>query len=220
MSAALPLSAPVSERRGVIAASPDALTAIYDETVNLAVWQRQLENKVTLAVEELLGQGLSSRSWMMSVASVADVLNTDLPDTPHRSVLAEDVALVAEAFGLLFDLQEIGVRLTVLDKAMCPRFHVDHVPCRLVTTYAGKATEWLPHEQIDRSKLGAGSNGLADEESGLFKSTDLVQQLNAGDVALLKGERWEGNEGAGCVHRSPMLPDTEQRLLLTIDFAG
>ena len=53
----------------------------------------------------------------------------------------------------LFELNEIGLSLRVLDKAMCPRFHVDHVPCRLITTYTGVTTQWLPHTSVDRSKL-------------------------------------------------------------------
>ncbi|WP_428354217.1 DUF1826 domain-containing protein [Methyloprofundus sp.] len=36
--------------------------------------------------------------------------------------------------------------------------------------------------------------------------------------ALLKGERWEGNENAGLVHRSPAINEGERRLLLTLDF--
>ncbi|WP_297291060.1 DUF1826 domain-containing protein [Oceanicoccus sp.] len=33
----------------------------------------------------------------------------------------------------------------------------------------------------------------------------------------MKGELWEGNEGAGLVHRSPSLSAGERRLLLTLD---
>lgn len=29
---------------------------------------------------------------------------------------------------------------------------------------------------------------------------------------------WQGNEGAGLVHRSPQLPNDNRRLLLTLDF--
>lgn len=40
-------------------------------------------------------------------------------------------------------------------------------------------------------------------------------------IGLLKGERWEGNEGHGIVHRSPRLtPQAPRRLLLTLDFWG
>ena len=101
---------------------------------------------------------------------------------------------------------------------MCPRFHVDRVPCRLVTTYAGKATQWLAHDRVDRSKLGPGSEGKPDAESGLYTNVEDIQQLQQGDVALLKGECWEGNEGAGLVHRSPQLTAGTGRLLLTLDF--
>lgn len=131
-------------------------------------------------------------------------------------------------FCCLFDLGSAGLRLTALDRAMCPRFHVDKIPCRLVTTYQGIATEWLPHHHVDRSKLGAGSEGKSDEQSGLFQNLEDIQRLHQGEVALLKGEGWEGNEGAGLVHRSPAMPViadsvkmhavSERRLLLTLDF--
>ena len=101
---------------------------------------------------------------------------------------------------------------------MCPRFHVDWVPCRLITTYLGVATEWLPHNDADRSKLGTGNMGKPDELSDLFDSSSAIKQLNCGDIALLKGEIWENNEGAGLIHRSPQLSGGSRRLLLTIDF--
>ena len=106
----------------------------------------------------------------------------------------------------------------VLDRSMCPKFHVDKVPCRLVTTLSGIATQWLDHQVVDRDKLGAGSNGLPDEESGLFERQSHINQLSVGDVALLKGEGWFDNEGAGLVHRSPALNSNDRRLLLTLDF--
>jgi len=105
-----------------------------------------------------------------------------------------------------------------LNKAMCPRFHVDQVPCRLVTTYHGVATQWLPNDLVDRSKLGRGSNGKPDSESGLYSHESDIEQLSSGDVALLKGERWSGNENAGLVHCSPVTSFNETRLLLTLDF--
>jgi hypothetical protein len=101
---------------------------------------------------------------------------------------------------------------------MCPRFHFDQVPCRLVTTYHGAATQWLPNYSVDRSKLGRGSNGQPDSASGLYSHEPDIKQLSSGDVALLKGERWSGNENSGLVHRSPVTSPDETRLLLTLDF--
>ena len=47
-----------------------------------------------------------------------------------------------------------------------------------------------------------------------------IENLQSGQVALLKGERWQGNEGArlGLVHRSPDLDKGEPRFLLSLDF--
>jgi len=75
----------------------------------------------------------------------------------------------------------------------------------------------LRHNAVDRSKLGRGSQGKPDSESGIYSSPQDIQQLNYGDVALLKGEAWQDNEGAGLVHRSPDLAKDEKRLLLTLD---
>ena len=136
---------------------------------------------------------------------------------PEENAFSRDVAELVDMFCCLFGLEYVGLRLTALTRAMCPRFHVDNVPCRLVTTYQGPATQWLLHERVDRSRPGAGSNGQCDSESGLYLRSSDIQRLSIGDVALLKGELWEGNEGAGLVHRSPAVPAAESRLLLTLD---
>ena len=44
-----------------------------------------------------------------------------------------------------------------------------------------------------------------------------LNALESGDVALLKGSGWIGNESHGLVHRSPALAEGQPRLLLTID---
>ena len=78
----------------------------------------------------------------------------------------------------------MGLRLTVLDRAMCPKFHVDNVPPSFDHNVSGVATEWLPHESVNREKLGVGSQGKPDHESGLYQNQGDIQQLNCGDVAL------------------------------------
>ena len=101
---------------------------------------------------------------------------------------------------------------------MCPRFHADNVKCRLVTTYIGPATQWLSHHKVNRAKLGHGNEGKTDAESGLFSKNSDIQQLCPGHIALLKGESWDGNQGAGIVHRSPHEEGNYKRLYMTIDF--
>ena len=130
----------------------------------------------------------------------------------------DDVAMLCQAYCELFGRAETGLRLNTLDKAMCPRFHVDRVPCRLICSYGGIGTEWLPEYAMDRSKLGIGGKGLADDKSGLIVDDTAIRSMPAYAVGLMKGENWEGNENRGLVHRSPTpTADRPRRLLLTLD---
>lgn len=196
------------------------LTQIYNYGVNFAVWQRALEPELAQAVETLLAHQTGfSMSDIVTPENVTQALERSLPDVSGRDVLVRDIALLVDAYCCLFDCDTAGLRLTQVDRAMCPRFHVDQVPCRLITTYAGPATEWLAESDLNRQKLGRGSNGLPDSRSGLIAADATIQQISTGDVALLKGERWEGNEGRGIVHRSPGVEAGQQRLLMTLDMA-
>nr|WP_010130416.1 DUF1826 domain-containing protein [Microbulbifer agarilyticus] len=207
-------------RRAAFAPTPDAFADIYEEDVHLSVWQRQLDSQLREDCSAFLNQrGFNSHRLVLPTAKACN-LAQGIPGLHAFPHLRADIELLADMFSCLFDLSAIGIRLSVLSDTMCPRFHVDRVPCRLITTYTGAGTEWLPHDLLDRRKLGAGSAGLSDAESGLYPPTETVQSLAAGEVALLKGELWAGNEGAGLVHRSPAIEAGSQRLILTFDFAS
>lgn len=221
-----PASTPIDtkaplNRQAVIDVSPESLTQIYQESVNIAVWRRtysmELQHSINLFLET---HPSYQESMTLGPQGAVDTLYKALGNTPAIRPLSDDIALLIDMFCCLFELKQVGLRLTRLEKAMCPRFHVDHVPCRLVTTYRGAGTQWIPHHLVDRSKLGAGSGGQSDEQSGLVRSTNDIEHLKEGDVALLKGERWLGNENAGLVHRSPTTDINEPRLFLSFDFSG
>lgn len=215
-------SAPLTRRvrQPIIREHPAVLSDIYEGETNIVVWQRQLDADLVEAASVLLQS--HPKLQVSMVVTPDNVLNTlcSLHEMNHETnqVLINDIENLVGMFCCLFDLKQVGLRLSVLDRAMCPRFHVDRVPCRLVTTYLGIATDWLAHSDVDRTKLGIPNHGKTDLELGLYESEKSIRQLNAGDVALLKGELWEGNEGAGLVHRSPQVENGTHRLLLTLDF--
>ncbi|MCC5518679.1 DUF1826 domain-containing protein [Vibrio splendidus] len=197
---------------------PTVLADIYQSDINIAVWQRQFDEDLIMAISEFIASNPSfSKSISLSPDKAYDKLEFATDGTASKALL-ENMSELVDMFCCLFDLEEVGLRLAVLNKAMCPRFHFDQVPCRLVTTYHGVATQWLPNESVDRSKLSRGSNGQPDSVSGLYNDESDIQKMASGDVALLKGERWSGNENAGLVHRSPVTSPNETRLLLTLDF--
>lgn len=197
------------------------LTKIYDERINIALWQRELGGDVQRYVDQLLQHNkLISIKLAASPTKLMKEIQRIFPATIslqgaadlNAAAFYEDVYLVLDMFACLFDATEIGLRINTLERAMCPRFHKDNVAVRLVTTYAGPATEWLSSAQVS----SATNNSTVSDRSIHFDPVD-KQSTTAGTIALLKGERWEGNEGRGIVHRSPEVQAPQRRLLLTCD---
>jgi len=189
---------------------PSALAEIYKPDVTIAIWQRQLSNDIKAYAQHLISV---SPHWQTRVIQhphkIAEQLERELPLAATRQAFIADVALVVDMFSCLFELDTVGVRMAVLNTAMCPKFHVDRVPCRLICTYAGAGTLWHSPQNVERLE------GLAVSP----RPEASPKSLALGDVALLKGETWEGNERNGLVHCSPSTAIQGPRLVLTLDFA-
>jgi hypothetical protein len=199
------------------------LAEIYYDDINLCVVNRQTDNLIKTFIDELFRTKLRISSSVQISVDQLDIYNL-FPQAKYLKGYAQfctDVKYLIEIFSELFELSTIGLRLVRLDNTMCPKFHVDHVPCRLVCTYGGQGTQWLEERYLNRAKLGFGAGGMSDEASGLILTDiDVINTMPAYAIGLLKGSKWEGNELTGVVHRSPKpTPSEPQRLLLTLDFA-
>ncbi|AVI87513.1 hypothetical protein BTW15_04140 [Pseudomonas syringae pv. tomato] len=196
--------------------TPDVLSQVLEDGVNLAVWHRRLPahiedfSTLLLSMGQPLAESMTLEVKGGEVEPDLSTLARGYADLQGYQGFIADVSWLVSAYACLLGAECVGLRLRVLDKAMCPRFHVDHVPVRLITTYGGVGSQWLHEGVMDRKQLGR-----AEAEPG--DAAD-IQQINSGDVALLKGERWHGNEGAGLIHRSPQLVRNERRLILTLDW--
>ena len=210
--------APVIPLRPVIRQSfgdtPLALSDILEDGVNLALWQRQLPLHIAefgallVALNEPLADAMVIELNSEEAEPNLQGLAGSCRDLEGYEGFIADVSWLVSAFACLLGAKRIGVRLRLLDKAMCPRFHVDHVPVRLITTYAGIGSQWLREGVMDRRKLSQ-----PDAEP-----SERIEQVQCGEVALLKGTKWHGNEGYGLIHRSPALKADERRLILTLDW--
>jgi hypothetical protein len=196
-------------------ATPAVLGEALNDGINLAVWQRQLPLRTTefalalLALGEPLAESLTIEPDAAGDVHVPFLAARYQGLAGHTGFVA-DVIWLVRAFACLVEARRVGLRLRVLDKAMCPRFHVDNVPLRLITTYAGAGSQWLREGVMDRGRLGESAAEPAEAKC--------IDQLQAGEVALFKGEKWQGNEGAGIIHRSPQPASGERRLILTLDW--
>ena len=195
--------------------TPAVLSDALRDEVNLTVWQRRLRPHVAgfvqrlLALSEPLAESLTVEPDVNGEVETL-ALGMAYRDLAGHAGFVADVVWLVRAFSCLVEARRVGLRLRILDKAMCPRFHVDHVPLRLITTYAGVGSQWLREGTMPRHRLGdpACEPTLAPD----------IEQLMAGEVALFKGEKWQGNEGAGIIHRSPQVAPGERRLILTLDW--
>jgi Protein of unknown function (DUF1826) len=217
---------PAAPASGVYVREVGDLAAIFEERVNLCVLERERSPGLVECASALVGVADFRCRTTLDVASrdmadLEDALRDAIPGAAGRSELVGDVRFWSEVLAELTGAARVGVRMQRLDVPMCPRFHVDRVVLRLVSTYCGPATEWLDERDIDRRFLGHAAQGCPDETSGLLKPGAQVHSLRSFDIGLFKGEGWPGNEGRGAVHRSPTAASgTAPRIVMTLDPLG
>jgi len=194
------------------------LVRIFDEDVQLCLYQRSPVATITRYFSDASAQGVLGLGFRLVTTPGQALAIPGLAALPGRDELLQDMAYLADIYGELLGCPQVGMRLEVLDRAMCPRFHVDRTGVRMLCTYHGRGTEWLSEEAADRSKLGSLAQGIPDETSGLICNPMAIRQAPPFSLLLLKGTQWQGNHGRGAIHRSPTLDPLEPcRVLLALD---
>ncbi|WP_432454670.1 MULTISPECIES: DUF1826 domain-containing protein [unclassified Agarivorans] len=202
------MNAQISDTLTSKANTPEVLTEIYDSKRELTVWLRDTDSDIldyaqTLVASHSMFRGITAR---LSVGEVSDYMSQKLPAGPGRAALIEDLVLICDMFSCLFELEHIGLRLVKLEQSMCPKFHCDQVPCRLLVSYLGAGTEY--RDLASRNGSSSPTEAPAVHNIPLFA------------VALLKGQGWEDDSEHGLFHRSPTSNELYPRLLLSLDFAS
>lgn len=188
------------------------LAAIYDDDVELVSVARQDSDALAEIADRLFASHPPLKLRWTQAAGGGDASVSALPpaiDVDSRRSLAEELAFVSEVLGDLLECERIGVRLETLRGPMCPRFHTDRVPCRMLMTVRGTGTEWIPNDDIDRELF-------ADRrtESLPVRRGAEIRRLHQGHWSLLKGGTWS-DAFDGVVHRSPH--QVGERLLVSLD---
>ncbi|OHU85795.1 MULTISPECIES: DUF1826 domain-containing protein [Pseudoalteromonas] len=198
--------------------SPESLTEIVSQDISVAIWQREnnpIINRYFEAVFSSLGLGIRNVFTMNSLKAHLDAA---LPNGIGKLEVIEDIYLLSDMLTCLFGCKSVGLRLAPLSSAMCPKLHVDQIPVRLVNTYLGEGTQWLPSEAIHQCTNMQAPLKLKTAVHNGFYSESSVNQLNAFDVALLKGSAWqEGQVQMAAIHRSCQVALNSKRVLLTLD---
>lgn len=167
-------------------------TAIRQADCPLVLDRRRLPDALSITACNLLEQ-VPELDWRLK-GTPAEVL-AELEDLP--TPLRDDIGDLATRFAALMGAPHLRLRLEAIHTNACRKIHADHTDVRLITTYVGPASDYIPpHRPAETQEL---------------------QRMAAGWIGLFKGRAY-GDGHPPCFHRSPPVGDTgEARLLLVID---
>ena len=186
--------------------------AIYDEDVELVSVARPASSPLEALAEHLFASRQDMQTQWEQAAGDADMPMAALSrciDADGIGALSDEIARAGDMLSALVGCERVGVRVTTLRRPMCPRFHVDQVPCRMLATIRGPGTEWIASGDVDRALLAT-----RDTDTPPIQRGRDIKRLATRSWSLLKGGAWDDRFG-GVVHRSPH--GTDERLLLSFD---
>ena len=192
----------------VSASNEDALGNWSKSKAPLAVWYRTFDSEIVARLDKLAFKDLPKTRFVTSPQN-AEVMIADalclIPqhDDVLMGALALDIEGLIDRFARITKSRAVDVRLDAINDDACGLFHIDNTSVRLVTTYIGPGTKWVPNysaaEAVRQQDLYAGpENEIPRFAVGIFAGA------KAGRQAL--------------VHRSPRLSGTgRHRLLLCLN---
>ncbi len=192
---------------------------VHESNLNLVIWRRT----VLPSLAQWLDHHTSLRFQQSQFEVTIDTADAKLQNAvelhwheplPGRRLFIADLKNLVGIFANISGANRFGARLELNRKRADSRFHMDDVPLRLLTTYAGQGTEWLDESDVDRRALN-----LPSSASVVCRNPANVQHIPRFAVAVFKGRTYPGNGAEGLVHRSPPAEPAEEgpRLLFSLD---
>jgi hypothetical protein len=190
-------------------------TAIRDHTHNLVILPRQPPVWIGAALDVLPDTALPGFELDGEVESVGEhvalQLSRLLPDD-IGAWLTTDIRMLLGGWTRITEEVRCRLRMEAVGTDACRKFHTDQVRIRLLCTYRGPGSEWVPDEHVQRSRLGPHG-----ENEDIVPELSAVRRVPRFAAALLKGDAFD-RRTPGIVHRSPLLASgVPHRLVLRID---
>jgi hypothetical protein len=186
----------------IIAGNIEALRAIRDEDVSLAIWERAVPAELAeFPLLTIIDLRFSASLKLLPARLQQAMVKAGYGRGVAQAALHDDILLLAKRFAAIMRCDAVEIRLEHVTTNACKKFHGDYVTARLICTYVGPGTEWLEGEDDGGCDCGDPHN---------------IRRMNAGDVGMFKGRLW--SEHAPAIHRSPPIEGTgEERLVLVIN---
>lgn len=187
---------------------PSVLRRWSEPGCRLALWQRQPAPDLVRRLDALAFEGLPTGRFVSTPEEAGRKLNacllaSPLSDAKLITALSHDMAHLVTLFASATSANEVEVRIEAVRDDACRKFHADVTLGRLVTTYVGPGTVWVPAENA------ADALSLQDDYAGP------QEQMPRFSVGIMGGS--ETAEKA-LVHRSPRIAGTGAfRLFFCVD---
>jgi hypothetical protein len=187
-------------------AEVEASERLAQGEVNLVSWHRELPVGLDAQLVEW------ARRFPAQFDEIVAMPNYDLSAAtrglaePARAWLTMDVAVLIARLAHLADARRLRVSLGAVRTDQCRKFHVDYVRYRLVTTYVGPGTEWVPDAAVRREALDHPPDCPCDANKEIVKDASAIRYAVPGEVIVMKGALHPNSRGA--VHRSPPIEGT------------
>lgn len=190
------------------------LEQLQRDEVSLVSWRRALPSGLDQELVEW------SRSFPAQVDEVVSIPSYELSAAlsgltePVRAWLSMDIAILLVRLAHLAGVRRLRVSFGAVRTDQCRKFHVDYVRYRLVTTYVGPGTEWVPDDAVRREALDHPPDCPCDANKEIVRDASAIRHAAPGEVIVMKGARH--SNGRGGVHRSPPIEGTGRvRVVLT-----
>lgn len=192
----------------IIGEHPSQLFQIHSPKTNIVVYKRDIASLYNKEIKTLEDQ-FSSIEISGDFITIEQTFREKFEDYTD---FKEDVIELLHLFRDITDEDNFRLLLTSVSHNMCTRFHANNNYLRLLCTYNGPGTLWLPNDNVDRIALN--SKGSNDQ---IVLDNTKIREAQPGSVLILKGSNYPNNS-MPVIHKSPEVKQGQKpRLLLKID---
>jgi len=200
-----------SQANWAIDTIPSALDRIHEKGVNIAIYERSIDDGLSEEISKLLEGDVTVKSTG-DIPHILNELSVAL-SAYGCDLIQKDIHEQLRQFHEITQSSKYRLLLGTVKTNLCRKFHTDVNDLRLLCTYAGPGTLWLSDDNVN----GRGLNKQSDRDDVAIDESK-ARQAKTGGVIILKGALYPHEETQAVVHRSPSVEKSgEKRLLLRID---
>ena len=192
------------------------LNHFYKDNSYFSIVKRSRPKKANSFFKQLVTKPFSVQVLIRkhsTFENIKDALSNIIPkkliNSSIYSLWLEDMAKISKIYCEIINTETICFSLAT--SRSCKRFHIDNVLVRLLITYYGTGTEWVPSNACDYSAYYDGKNN-----NEIIIDASAIKFMSAWDIGIFKGNKFKGS-AKGILHRTPDNAIKSPSLLMRLD---